>query len=109
MSPEEAFDLLVQSYEGKRGVTSGKMFASYGLKVDGKIFAMLYKGTLVVKLPATRANQLTSVGKGEFFQMGKRVMKEWLVVQAPPGAGWKKFAEEAREFVGGSKRLRSTS
>lgn len=108
MSPEEAFDALVQSYKGQRNVTAGKMFASYGLKVNGKIFAMLYKGRLVVKLPAARANQLASARSGEYFRLGKKVMKEWVVVHTPPGAGWRKFAEEAREFVGDSNVKRKS-
>lgn len=106
MSPEQAFDALVQSYKGRRDIAAGKMFASYGLKVNGKIFAMLYKGSLVVKLPATRADRLASARSGEYFKLGKKIMKEWVVVHTPPGTGWKKFAEEAREFVGDSSTKR---
>ncbi|MGH9196820.1 MAG: hypothetical protein ACRD1T_13885, partial [Acidimicrobiia bacterium] len=71
--------------------------------------AMLYKGTLVVKLPAARAAQLTSTRGGEYFQLGKKVMREWVVVHAPPGTSWKKFAAEAKEFVGSQKTKRTTS
>jgi hypothetical protein len=35
-------------------VTQGVMFGSTGLKVKGKVFAMLVKGALVVKLPKAR-------------------------------------------------------
>lgn len=99
MSPEQAFETLVQSYKGQSNITSGKMFASHGLKVKGKIFAMLYKGELVVKLPAERADLLVSARKGEYFRLGKRVMKEWIVLHTPPGAEWRKIADEARQFV----------
>jgi TfoX/Sxy family transcriptional regulator of competence genes len=109
MSPEEAFDALVQSYKGQRNVTAGKMFASYGLKVNGKIFAMLYKGSLVVKLPAARADHLASTKGGEYFKLGKKVMKEWVTVHAPPGTGWMKIAEEAKDFVGGARPKRTKS
>lgn len=103
VSPEQAFDALVQSYKDRRDITAGKMFASYGLKVNGKIFAMLYKGSLVVKLPAARADQLASGRRGEYFRLGKKVMKEWVTVHAPPGTGWVKFAEEAKDFVAGAR------
>lgn len=109
ISPEQAFDELVQSYKGRRGITAGKMFASYGLKVNGKIFAMLYKGTLVVKLPVGRADQLTAGRKAHYFKLGKKVMKEWVVLNAPPGTVWRSFAEEARVFVGDAIEKRKTS
>jgi hypothetical protein len=59
---EERFDALVQALLGYEGVTppsaSGREFGSNALKVDNKIFAMLVRGTLVVKLPARRVAAL---------------------------------------------------
>lgn len=107
MVPDEGFEQVVQSYRGERGVTTARMFGSYGLKVNGKVFAMLYKGQLVVKLPAARAAQLVSGGRGRYFSPGKgKVMKEWVAVTSPPGAGWRRLADEAKAFVGALRRSR---
>lgn len=42
------FAPVVQAFAGVPGVKAGKLFASCGLKVNGKIFAMFGRGRLVV-------------------------------------------------------------
>ena len=77
-----------------------RAFGSTSLKTDGRIFAMLVKGRLVVKLPAARVSQLVDDGAGERFDPGKgRVQKEWLSVFAEDLATWRAFAAEAEAFV----------
>lgn len=79
-----------------------RAFGATSLKTDGKIFAMLVKGRLVVKLPAARVTGLVEDGAGERFDPGKgRVQKEWLVVFADDPATWRSFATEAEAFVAG--------
>ncbi len=74
-------------------------FGSNALKVDGKIFAMLVRGELVVKLPRATVEELVVTGRGVPFDAGKgRPMKEWLVVRAPERA-WLGLAREAHAFV----------
>jgi hypothetical protein len=64
-------------------VTLGKMMASMGLKVDGKIFAMVVKGKLVVKLPKARVSELVESKAGSYFDPGHgRLMKEWIAMTA---------------------------
>jgi TfoX/Sxy family transcriptional regulator of competence genes len=64
-------------------VTLGKMMASMGLKVDGKIFAMVVKGKLVVKLPKARVSELVAAKAGSYFDPGHgRLMKEWIAITA---------------------------
>jgi hypothetical protein len=97
----DPFQAVVDAFAGDRAVTFGKMFASNGLKVGGKIFAMLVKGRLVVKLPRERVSQLIEAGTGEPFDPGHgRLMKEWVAV-APGAAPWLDLAREARRFVAG--------
>jgi TfoX/Sxy family transcriptional regulator of competence genes len=76
------------------------MFSSKSvLNVNGKIFAMLVNGNLVVKLPKQRVVELVAADMGEPFNPGHgRVMKEWIAV--PPGAtDWIALAKEAYGFV----------
>jgi len=83
-------------------VTSGTGFGpNEGLRVGGKIFAMLVRDELVVKLPKPRVDELVEARLGRRFDAGKgRPMKEWLTVPAGVARRWPKLVDEAREFVG---------
>jgi hypothetical protein len=75
-------------------------FGSNGLRVDGRIFAMLVRGAFVVKLPGPRVAELIETGRGAPFDAGKgRPMKEWVVVRSAPST-WIDLSREARRFVG---------
>jgi hypothetical protein len=78
------------------------MMASFGLKVNGKIFAMDVRGRFVAKLPRARVDELTASGAGRRFEPGPgRVMKQWIAME--PGTGdWVELAKEAYRFVGGT-------
>ena len=96
------FATVIDAFARDRRVTSGTMMASVGLKVDGKIFAMLVRGDLVVKLPRDRVAELVDAGLGRQFDPRRdgRLMKEWVVLagDVPP---WVEVAREAFDFVGG--------
>jgi predicted HAD superfamily Cof-like phosphohydrolase len=98
---EADFARVTRAFADDLKVTFGRLFASDGLKVDDKIFAMLVRGNLVAKLPRARVDALVAARQGERFDPGHgRLMKEWVVVA--PGAGdWLALAREARAFVGG--------
>ncbi len=83
---------------------SRRAFGSNGIKVNGKIFAMLVRGSLVLKLPRSRVEAMIAAGIGTAFDAGKgKPMKEWVVVRAPD-ATWISLAREARAFVEGSRK-----
>ena len=91
-TPEQLWEPLAKDQLARRGVTSGTGFGTNaGLRVSGKIFAMLVRGELVVKLPRDRVD----AGKG-------RPMKEWASVPPSASRRWKALVEEARAFVRGS-------
>jgi hypothetical protein len=94
---------VVEAFSRDRRVTSGKMMASFGLRVGGKIFAMLVGGELVVKLPRERVDALVAAGRGHAFDPRRdgRLMKEWLVFEGDDPA-WVDLAREAYAFVGGT-------
>lgn len=101
-TPEQLWEPLAKAQLAKRGVTSGTGFGTNeGLRVSGKIFAMLVRGELVVKLPKDRVDELVDVGAARPFDAGKgRPMKEWASVPASASRRWKGLVEEARTFVG---------
>ena len=98
---DELFEQVKARFPEGGDVTTGRMFGSSGLKVDGKIFAMAVKGRLVVKLPRERVQELIESGEAEPFDPGHgRVMKEWVAVPPTDAQGWAGLAEEAFSFVG---------
>lgn len=103
---DSLYERLVDRYRGDPSVTlpspKGGTFGASGLKVDGKIFAMLSRGELVVKLPRERVEALVESGKARRFDPGHgRVMKEWATVGTDQSRQWAKLAEEARQFIAG--------
>lgn len=92
-------DPRVASPETER--RDGHGFGAAGLKVDGKIFAMVAKGRIVFKLPRTRVDELVGTGTGERFDPGHgRLMKEWLALDPQAEVDWSALAAEALAFVG---------
>ena len=103
-TPDDRFAAIAETHVGTTGVTTGTGFGgSPGLRIGGKIFAMLVKDELVVKLPRERVDELSASGVGRPFEPGTgRVMKEWLSVPTRAGRRWKALVEEAKGFVGPS-------
>lgn len=104
MNAESRYADLVQHFVSRRNVThitEGKSFGSSGqLKVDGRIFAMLVRGELVLKLPRTRVDELIASDQGTRFDAGKgKPMREWFVLSAASRKPWRPLAQEALDFV----------
>lgn len=103
-TPEERFADLVGELLSHPGVTppqGDKKFGSTGLKIHGKIFAMLVRDQLVVKLPRARVDALVTSGDGERFDPRRdgRLMKEWCMLAPTSEVEWLPLAREAMEFV----------
>ena len=101
-TPEQLWEPIAKAQLAERGVTEGTGFGTNaGLRVSGKIFAMLVRGELVVKLPRDRVDELVYAGAARRFDAGKgRPMKEWASVPASASRRWRGLVEEARTFVG---------
>jgi hypothetical protein len=99
-SPQERFAAVVDDQRGDAAVSEGRMFGSPGLKLGGKVFALLVKERLAVKLPAERVAALVAAGDGVPFDPGHgRVMREWVAVPAGSDADWLALALEAKAFI----------
>ena len=74
---------ISELYENEPRVSLGRLFSATGLKVDNKIFAMVVRGALVVKLPKARVDALVAAKAGRRFEPGPgHVMKEWISMTA---------------------------
>jgi hypothetical protein len=105
--PAARFQAVVDAFAGDPDVTppedpssAGRKFGSNGLKFRGKIFAMLSRDRLVVKLPKRRVDVLVAADEGErLVSGGGREMKEWLVIAADSQLDWTALAREAHTFA----------
>src|SRR5262245_27593712 len=103
-SPEQIWGPIAKAELATRGVSVGTGFGkNEGLRIGGKIFAMLVRGELVVKLPKDRVDELVDAGVAVRFDGGKgRPMKEWASIEPGASRRWRGLVDEARTFVGGS-------
>ena len=105
--PSTRFSAVVRAFANDPDVSapdapgsSRRKFGSNGLKFRGKIFAMLSRDQLVVKLPEQRVATLVTLGDGQrMVSGGAREMKEWLVLDARSGQDWLLLAREACDYT----------
>jgi hypothetical protein len=101
--PEDRFQDLVDELIGSPGVIpprGGSGFGRSGLRWENKIFAMLVRGRLVVKLPAARVEALVGEGAGVHFDANKGTpMKEWFSLDPDSSLPWLPLAQEALDFA----------
>jgi hypothetical protein len=104
---EERFETLVAAMLERPGTSHGsaalgpqRAFGSTSLKTNGKIFAMLVNGRLVVKLDRKRVDALVASGAGTHFDPGHgRPQKEWLDAESDSDQTWLDLATESEAFV----------
>jgi hypothetical protein len=102
LSLKDRYADLVDELVPLAGVTppaGGRGFGRSALKFQGRIFAMLVRGHLVLKLPAGRVAELVEAGDGIPFDANKGTpMREWLSLDADSPRDWLALAGEALEF-----------
>ena len=100
---ERRFEDLVDELTRVPGVIpprGGSGFGGSALRWQRKIFAMLVRGRLVVKLPADRVDDLVTAGEGVRFDANKGTpMREWLSLDPGSGLEWLPLAREALDFA----------
>ena len=100
---QHRFEQVVDALVGEPGVTpppGGGGFGRAALRVDGRIFAMLVRGTFVAKLPRERVDALVAGGSGVRFDANKGTpMKEWFSADPAAPLDWSALAREALIFV----------
>lgn len=104
---QERFEALVDGLSGIPGVMpphGGSGFGRSAIRFEKKIFAMLVRGRLVLKLPRDRVDALVADGEGVRFDANKGTpMKEWLSLDPESPLPWRPLALEALEFARSSR------
>lgn len=112
LTSEKRFAVIVEEMLASPGVTppadgagAKRGFGASALKVYDKIFAMLVRGSLVLKLPRSTVDALVDAGKGERFDPRRdgRAMKEWIMLGPDAVEEWVPLAREALAFVGAKR------
>jgi hypothetical protein len=103
LSAADRYADLVAEILAVPGVTppaGGRGFGRSALKFRGRIFAMLVRERLVLKLPASRVGELAAAGHGVPFDANKGTpMREWLSLDPGSPADWLSLAREALAFA----------
>jgi hypothetical protein len=103
MTPDERYADLVDEFMSVDGVTppeGGRGFGRNAMRYQRKLFAMVARGRLVVKLPASRVDELVAAGHGDRFDANKGTpMKEWFSLAPESRLEWLALAREALDFA----------
>ncbi|WP_371782317.1 hypothetical protein [Streptosporangium subroseum] len=103
ITPEDRYADLIDDLVGLAGVTppqGGGGFGRAALRFQNKIFVMLVRGRLVLKLPAERVDALIADDDGVRFDANKGTpMREWFSLDPQSGRAWLPLAREALEFA----------
>ena len=76
-------------------------FGNASLVIDDKVFAFASKNShgLILKLPAQDIAALVETGTARSLVMGKRTMREWVIVEDPFAAATLKLLRAALAYV----------
>lgn len=100
MAAKDPFHTIHTALRRDPRVTEMEMFGARGFKVSGKVFAIFWKGDLVLKMPEPRARELVAAKVAKSWDPGHgRKMKEWIAFAPGTGGRWLELVEEARDFV----------
>lgn len=100
MTAEDLFRAVVARHADALDPEPSRGFGSHALKVNGKIFASLSKGRLLLKLPEQVVARLIASGQGERFTTGAdRPKREWIAIGAADAATWISLSQQARTYV----------
>jgi hypothetical protein len=103
IQPEDRYEDLVVELAGLAGVTlpqTSRGFGRTGLRFQNRIFVMLVRGQLVLKLPAERVDMLVAASDGVRFDANKgKPMREWISLDPGSGQSWLLLAREALDFA----------
>lgn len=106
-SAAELYERLAVRLLAEPDVEEGTGFGRVpGLRTSKKIFAMMCRGELVVKLPRERVDELVAAGVASRFdaRLDGRLMRQWASISSERGLDWEPLALEARRFVSSATR-----
>lgn len=96
----ETYQELLDYFSNIPGVDLPGAKGAQGLKYNGKMFVMFYKGDITVQLPEERVIQIIESKDGLPHDPGTgKPMKNRVLIAAEQKTSWVKFCEESFTFV----------
>lgn len=104
MDDPQILSELAAEFSAEQNVTVGKWFGKLCLKVDGKVFAALWRGELAFKLTGEAHSEALQVKGAHLFDPRGQghPMKAWVQIPAAQSSTWSHFARLACEYVAGA-------
>ena len=100
MSSREVYNELKDHFAKYSDVELPGSKGAQGLKYKGKMFAMFWKGQLVLKLPPNRVDELISQNIGEPYDPGTgSPMKDRVLIPASMKSKWIELSQESKSYV----------
>ena len=95
---------LAAEFSPEQDVSVGNWFGRRCLKVEGKVFAALWRGDVAFKLSGGAHSEALQVKGAHLFDpRGQgQPMKEWVQIPAAQSSTWSHFAKLACEYVTGA-------
>ncbi len=91
---------LKQFFDQIDTVVVNKGKGAQGIKYDGKMFAMFYKGDLTLQFSPERVTELINSGAGNPHDPGTgKPMKNRILVPASKSKAWITLTKESLEYV----------
>jgi hypothetical protein len=108
-SADQFIDVTEPFLRAHPGVTRSTMMGLPCVRIDGVFFVSWDRitGRLLVKLPASRVEELVTSEVAESFAPAGRRFREWAAINPADDEVWMNFVEEALTFVRNDVDLRS--
>ena len=101
MTTTDPYASVKAHFDKVAGITVNAGRGAQGMKVGQKMFAMFYKGDLLLTLPPDRVTELISAGRGLPYDPGTgKAMKNRVLIPASKKRSWIKLCEEAAAAAG---------
>ena len=98
---KDRYAKVKQHFQNQGGVSVSAGSGAQGIKANSVMFAMFFKGDLLLRLPHARVQELVERGDGRPYDPGTGPMKDRVLVPYDKEALWIPLSEESLDHVTG--------